>query len=389
MINKLFLILAISLLSIGSATAQGIDFFHGTWTEALAKSKEVGKPIFVDAYAVWCGPCKRMAREVFTRKDVGDFYNANFINLKMDMEKDENMVFRQKYPVSAFPTLFYIQSNGEIIRKVKGAQKAESFIQLGKSILSKIDYSADYVKEYEKGNRDPEFILKYIESLDKSNKPTIKIANLYLKGQKDLSTEINQKIIFAATTEADSKIFDQLIDNRKNIEKIVGKEAVAAKIEKACKATVLKAIEFEFPDLLEEANAKMKAHLPKKAARFAIMSELNYSVAMGDAKKYVKCCSDYVKKEAKNDDKELHKLAQQMESNFKNDATVMKHAEKIAKKALDKNGEILDYHLTYASILSYNGKKSEALKVANNSLDIAQRQGGLQKVHRLIKRIEG
>ena len=83
-----------------------------------------------------------MAREVFTRKDVGDFYNTNFINLKIDMEKEENLVFRQKYPVSAFPTLFYIKSDGEVIRKVKGAQKAESFIQLGKSILSKIDYSA-------------------------------------------------------------------------------------------------------------------------------------------------------------------------------------------------------------------------------------------------------
>jgi len=387
--NKLFLILTISILSAISMTAQGIDFFHGTWAEALEKSKAESKPIFVDAYAVWCGPCKRMAREVFTRKDVGDFYNANFINLKIDMEKEENIVFRQKYPVSAFPTLFYIKSDGEIIRKVKGAQKAESFLQLGKSILSKIDYSADYVKEYEKGNRDPAFMLKYIEALTKSNKPSIKIANLYLKSQEDLSTEINQKIIFAATTEADSKIFDQLIANRKNIEKIVGKEAVATTIEKACKATVLKAIEYEFPELLEEATDKMKTHLPKKAARFAILSELDFCIAMGDAKKYAKCCSDYVKKEAKNDDKELHKLAQQMESNFKKDATVMKQAEKIAKKALDKNGEVLDYHLTYASILSYNGKKTEALKVANNSLDIAQRQGGLQKVHRLIKRIEG
>ena len=387
--NRLFLVLTISILTTVTITAQGIDFFHGTWAEALEKSKEEGKPIFVDAYAVWCGPCKRMAREVFTRKDVGDFYNANFINLKMDMEKEENIAFRQKYPVSAFPTLFYIKNNGDVIRKVKGAQKAESFLQLGASILSKIDYSADYVKEYEKGNRDPKFMLKYIESLNKSNKSSIKIANLYLKSQKDLSTEINRKIIFAATTEADSKIFEQMIENRKGIEKIVGKEAVEAKIEQACKATVLKAIEYEFPELLEEATDKMKANLPKKAARFAILSELDFCVAMGDAKKYAKCCSDYVKKEVKNDDKELHKLAQQMESNFKKDAAVMKQAEKIAKKALDKNDEVLDYHLTYASILSYNGKKTEALKVANNSLDIAQRQGGLQKVHRLIKRIEG
>ncbi len=387
--NKLFLTLSISLFSIVSTMAQGIDFFQGTWAEALEKSKEDGKPIFVDAYAVWCGPCKRMAREVFTKKEVGDFYNANFINLKIDMEKEENMAFRQKYPVSAFPTLFYIKSDGEVIRKVKGAQKVEGFLQLGKSILSKIDYSADYVKEYEKGNRDPEFIYKYIQSLNKSNKSSIKVANLYLKKQENLSSDINQKIIFEATSEADSKLFDQLIANRKSIEKLVGKEAVDAQIEKACKATVLKAIEYEFPELLDEANDKMKAHLPKQAARFALLAQLDFCIAMGDAKKYAKCCSEYVKKEAKNDDQELHKLAQQMESNFSKNPSIMKQAEKIAKKALDKNNEILDYHLTYASILSYNGKKSQALKIAKSSAEMATDRSSMQRIQKLIRRIEG
>jgi thioredoxin-related protein len=305
------------------------------------------------------------------------------------MEGEKHIDFQQKYRVSAFPTLFYIDNKGEVIRKVKGAQRAEGFIQLGSSILSKIDYSKDYAVEYEKGKRDPAFILKYIQSLNKSNKPSIKIANNYLKSQKDLSSTTNQKIIYEATKEADSRIFNLLIKNRKSIEKIVGKDLVAQRIEAACQATVQKAIEFEFPELLEEAQQKMKKHLPKKASKFALLSDLDFCIAMGDAKKYAKCCSEYVKKEAKDDDKALHQLAQQMETNFKNDAAIMKQAEKIAKKALEKNKEVLDYHLTYASILSKNGKKSEALKVANNSLDVAQRQGGLQKVHRLIRRIEG
>lgn len=387
--NKLIITFCLSLLSIAAVSAQGIDFFHGTWEEALAKSKEEGKPIFVDAYAVWCGPCKRMAREVFTRKDVGEFYNANFINLKMDMEAEENMTFRQKYPVSAFPTLFYINGKGEVIRKLKGAQQAENFLKLGKSILSKIDYSKDYAVEYEKGNRDPEFMLKYIQSLNKSNKSSIRVANLYLKKQKDLTTDINQQIIFESTTEADSRIFGMLIKNRKAMEKRMGKEKVEAKIEEACMATSLKAIEFEMTELQEEAKAIMKEQLPKKAAHFAMTTDLSFCLAMGDAKKYAKCCSDYVKKEVKDDDEELHSLAQQINNNFKDDSSVMKQAEKLAKKAIDKNGEVLEYHLTYASILNNNGKKSEALKVANNSLDMAQRQGGIKKVQKLIKRIEG
>ena len=45
--------------------------------------------IFLDAYASWCGPCKMLQKNVFTKKAVGDFYNSKFINVKMDMEKGE------------------------------------------------------------------------------------------------------------------------------------------------------------------------------------------------------------------------------------------------------------------------------------------------------------
>ena len=97
-----------SLFITSSSFAQGMEFFHGTLEEAKAKAKEEGKPIFVDAYAVWCGPCKRMAKQVFTTPEAGAFYNANFVNMKLDMERGEGLKFRQKYPVSAFPTLYYI-----------------------------------------------------------------------------------------------------------------------------------------------------------------------------------------------------------------------------------------------------------------------------------------
>jgi len=127
------------LFQIVSTTlpAQGIDFFEGTLAEALVKAKEERKPIFVDAYAVWCGPCKRMAKMVFTDSEVGDFYNTNFVNMKLDMERGEGLKFRQTYPVSAFPTLYYIDSDGGVLAKVKGAQPVDGFIQLGEKVLGK------------------------------------------------------------------------------------------------------------------------------------------------------------------------------------------------------------------------------------------------------------
>ena len=85
----------------------GIEFFKGTWQEALEEAQKQDKIIFVDAYAVWCGPCKRMSKEVFPHAEVGAFYNKHFINLKLDMERGEGLKFRQQYPVSAFPLIKY------------------------------------------------------------------------------------------------------------------------------------------------------------------------------------------------------------------------------------------------------------------------------------------
>lgn len=114
--------------------AAGIQFTEASWKEILKKAKAEKKVIFLDAYASWCGPCKLLQKNVFTKKAVGDFYNGKFINVKMDMEKGEGPALSQVYPLEAYPTLLFIDSNGKILKKVLGLQTPENLIAIGKSV---------------------------------------------------------------------------------------------------------------------------------------------------------------------------------------------------------------------------------------------------------------
>ena len=82
----------------------GISFFKGTFEEALVKAKQENKPLFVDFYAVWCVPCKKMAKTVFTQEAVGKYFNEHFISLQLDAEKGENVQIAKNYKVVALPS---------------------------------------------------------------------------------------------------------------------------------------------------------------------------------------------------------------------------------------------------------------------------------------------
>jgi thioredoxin 1 len=112
----------------------GILFVESSWAAIMKKAKAEKKIIFLDAYASWCGPCKLLQKNVFTRSDVGEVFNKNFINVKVDMEKGEGPQLMRLFPLEVYPTLFFIDPNGKIIKKIPGYQSAESLIQIGTNL---------------------------------------------------------------------------------------------------------------------------------------------------------------------------------------------------------------------------------------------------------------
>ena len=90
------------------ADAQGIQFFHGTFAEAQAKAKRENKLIY---------------------------FNDHFVNLTVDMEKGEGPDLGRRYSVMAYPTLLFLDGNGEVKSRVMGGKPASEFIALGQKAV--------------------------------------------------------------------------------------------------------------------------------------------------------------------------------------------------------------------------------------------------------------
>ena len=381
-VMKYFLV-GLLFLSLNSITsAAGIEFFDGTWEEALEKASIEEKVIFVDAFTTWCGPCKRMAKNVFTDQTVGDFFNEKFVSMKIDMEKKGGIKFQQKYPVQAYTTLYFIDGKGKVVQKVKGAQTVDNFLNLGTAILSKVDYSAEYASLYEAGDRSPDLVHKYVKALIKSGKSSGKVANSYLKSQDDLNSKENLQFMFDALVEADSRIFTQVTDREKLIQPLVGKEVYLGKIKKACERTLKKSIEYGSVDLKEEAKTKMKSNHPSLSDEFDIKAEMDYSFATKNADDFSKAIKSFKKKYASKDPSKLYNISAQINSGFPEHAKLQIESLKLAKTASEMGG-VPEYHLHYAEMLFKNNEKTMAIAEAKKALELSK--GDRQKESMAIR----
>lgn len=362
------LIFILTCLAAVPLSGQGIEFFHGTWEEALMKAKAEDKIIFVDAYTTWCGPCKNMAANTFPDPEVGKLFNANFVCMKIDMEKEMGIEFRKKFDVSAYPTLFFIDYDQVQVQKSVGAKQPAALIALGESVIAKYDKSARYATAYEAGDRSYQLVYDYVTALNKSGKPSVKIANDYLAGQKDLTTPENLKFILEAASQVDCQCFDLFEKYKSQIVKIVPEEVINDKVRRACENTVDRAIEFESPELIPLAADAMKRNIPSEADRFRAESEIKYALAMHDMSKIGDMVNTYVKKFARNEPASLNQLALDLDKYAGDNQTCRDLAIELSGKAAEDKEAKAEYIANNAKLVYKYKGKAEAIEILDEAL---------------------
>ncbi|MBS1567385.1 MAG: thioredoxin family protein, partial [Bacteroidetes bacterium] len=222
--------------AIKPATAPdtGMHFAEGSWASMLAKAKESGKLIFVDANTSWCGPCKQMRREIFPQKAVSRLYNSNFINVDLDMEKGEGIAFKNKYAVKAFPTFLYINGDGEVVHKTVGSCDALSFQQHALDAMSPHRNLRYLQSEYKNKPQDAALVSTYLAALgdayETSAADSIALAYLQTKSTADWQQPANWELIKEYLSDASSPVFQSVVKDQTTYAKLYGTDVVETKI---------------------------------------------------------------------------------------------------------------------------------------------------------------
>jgi len=178
------ILLFVMLVIASGSFAQGIVFENGTWQEVLKKAHELNKPVFVDVYTTWCGPCKLMAKEIFPLKETGDFYNEHFICYKLDAEKGEGIEISENFGVYSYPSYVFTNVDGKLIYRSGSYMTKEEFIQIGRAALKEMDNPLSYPiieSRYLENRNDLIAMLNYLKKRHQFNMLNDKLLDEYLR----------------------------------------------------------------------------------------------------------------------------------------------------------------------------------------------------------------
>jgi len=146
--------------------AKGVEFFEGTYDEALARAKERKLPLFVDLFAAWCGPCKDLEEKVFADPAVAAFMNSRLVAVKLDAEEGEGPDLKKRFDLPGCTTGLIIDpATGKEIDRLVGFAPPKEYLKdlaqvLGGSSL------ADLEKKAKASPKDLGAWLDYAKRLD-------------------------------------------------------------------------------------------------------------------------------------------------------------------------------------------------------------------------------
>jgi len=128
----------------GKPGAKAPAVSEGMWlpfNEGMALAAKEKKQVVIDFYTSWCRWCKVMDKETFQNRDVQKYLAENFVTIRVNAESRHERIeyhgegltpvdLARRFGVRAFPSLAYLDTEGELVTVIPGFMPAETFLPL-------------------------------------------------------------------------------------------------------------------------------------------------------------------------------------------------------------------------------------------------------------------
>ncbi|MFN8154006.1 MAG: DUF255 domain-containing protein [Bacteroidia bacterium] len=369
--------LLVILLSFTTGFTQtpGINFRPITFDEAIQAAKKEKKPIFLHAFATWCHFCEYMKDSVYPNQKVGDFYNNNFVCIKMDMEK-EGANLNKKLRVQNYPALvFFDYNNAVMMHRVAGQRTIEEFLEIGKDALDTTRQLRYFEQKYYSKKATPKEVYTYIKMLEKAGLDNQLVINSYLSEvpDKELLTQDNWRIMYDLFRDVEMVITQKIIYNREAYAKKYTADSIDNKLISLYTGTLMQKVQkldtLGYKNIIEKLR-KTNLDITDKIIAFA---ELNKSKVRSDWKRYQIEAVPFVEKYCKDDYRRLNEIAYNFYERVYDPAMLAKALE-WSKMAVSMQNTIRNNY-TLACLHYKIGNKQEALAAIQLTIDMAKKNG--------------
>ncbi|WP_372745375.1 thioredoxin family protein [Lutibacter sp.] len=168
--------------------------------DAQKLSKLLNKPILVDFWAIWCGPCKKMDTDVWEKEDI-KLVMENYIPVKIDI--DSNPLIATKYGVRSIPNIMILDSWGNVLESFVGYRDKTSVAKTLKAFTLNLAIINQALFILKKDEKNPYSNLRVAQKYqdaslvleNDSKNAFIKQSNSYLKSARKVVEKENTEFL--------------------------------------------------------------------------------------------------------------------------------------------------------------------------------------------------
>lgn len=142
----LFLLLTVVLCAGQSAASPAVRWVE--YSQALQRSAQDKKPVFIEFHADWCVPCHVMERTTFRDSTVVKLLNSKFHAVRIDVDQTGKMrcenqlqsietCVNETWEIQGIPAFATVDSKGRLQHAFLGAYMVDDFILMLRSLLDK------------------------------------------------------------------------------------------------------------------------------------------------------------------------------------------------------------------------------------------------------------